>query len=78
MSKTDACVHCVVKSITWTQGRTSMRSSSNEECSPSYLRITVSWCKDHDVPVEKLFSKTLLNKCTLQIYSFCEPVLTLA
>ena len=27
-------------------------------------RITVAWCKAYDVPVEKLFSKTLLNKCT--------------
>ncbi|KAI0823365.1 hypothetical protein BC628DRAFT_1450719 [Trametes gibbosa] len=25
-------------------------------------RITVSWCKAHDVPVEKLFSKTLIAK----------------
>lgn len=28
-------------------------------------RITVAWCKKFDVPVEKLFSKTLLQKCTL-------------
>ncbi|KAI0633246.1 hypothetical protein C8Q77DRAFT_1058241 [Trametes polyzona] len=25
-------------------------------------RITVAWCKTHDVPVEKLFSKTLITK----------------
>ncbi|KAF8556371.1 DNA topoisomerase I [Imleria badia] len=25
-------------------------------------RITAAWCKKHDVPVEKIFSKTLLNK----------------
>ncbi|EJF57661.1 hypothetical protein DICSQDRAFT_68959 [Dichomitus squalens LYAD-421 SS1] len=25
-------------------------------------RITVSWCKEHGVPVEKLFSKTLMTK----------------
>nr|VWP00753.1 Adenylate cyclase (EC (ATP pyrophosphate-lyase) (Adenylyl cyclase) [Ganoderma boninense] len=25
-------------------------------------RITVAWCKEHDVPVEKLFSKTLMTK----------------
>ncbi|OJT15298.1 DNA topoisomerase 1 [Trametes pubescens] len=25
-------------------------------------RITVAWCKDNDVPVEKLFSKTLITK----------------
>jgi hypothetical protein len=27
-------------------------------------RITSAWCKDNDVPIEKLFSKTLLIKCT--------------
>ena len=27
-------------------------------------RITAAWCKKHDVPIEKLFSKTLLTKCT--------------
>ncbi|KAJ7218027.1 DNA topoisomerase I [Mycena pura] len=26
-------------------------------------RITAAWCKIHDVPVEKLFSKTLIVKC---------------
>ncbi|KAG6375394.1 DNA topoisomerase I [Boletus reticuloceps] len=26
-------------------------------------RITAAWCKKHDVPIEKIFSKTLLNKC---------------
>jgi len=25
-------------------------------------RITAAWCKKHDVPIEKLFAKTLLNK----------------
>ncbi|EPQ57212.1 hypothetical protein GLOTRDRAFT_137596 [Gloeophyllum trabeum ATCC 11539] len=25
-------------------------------------RITAAWCKVHDVPIEKIFSKTLLNK----------------
>ncbi|KAF8444645.1 hypothetical protein L210DRAFT_3530423 [Boletus edulis BED1] len=25
-------------------------------------RITAAWCKRHDVPIEKIFSKTLLNK----------------
>ena len=32
--------------------------------SNSICRITVAWCKTHDVPVEKLFSKTLITKCT--------------
>ncbi|EGN99732.1 hypothetical protein SERLA73DRAFT_106466 [Serpula lacrymans var. lacrymans S7.3] len=27
-------------------------------------RITAAWCKTHDVPIEKIFSKTLLVKCT--------------
>jgi DNA topoisomerase I len=26
-------------------------------------RITAAWCKKHDVPIEKIFSKTLLTKC---------------
>lgn len=26
-------------------------------------RITVAWCKKYEVPVTKLFSKTLLTKC---------------
>lgn len=30
----------------------------------SSRRITAAWCKKHDVPIEKLFSKTLLTKCT--------------
>jgi len=25
-------------------------------------RITAAWCKKHDVPIEKIFSKTLLTK----------------
>jgi len=25
-------------------------------------RITAAWCKEHDVPIEKIFSKTLLTK----------------
>ena len=25
-------------------------------------RITVSWCKKHDVPIEKVFNKSLYNK----------------
>ena len=28
-----------------------------------YVRITAAWCKKHDVPIEKIFSKTLLTKC---------------
>lgn len=24
----------------------------------------MAWCKEHGVPVEKLFSKTLMTKCT--------------
>ena len=40
-----------------------------------FYRITVAWCKAHDVPVEKLFSKTLLTKCTLSLSGFC-PSLT--
>lgn len=28
-------------------------------------RITAAWCKTHDVPIEKLFSKTLVTKCKL-------------
>jgi DNA topoisomerase-1 len=28
-----------------------------------YCRITAAWCKKHDVPIEKIFSKTLLTKC---------------
>lgn len=27
-------------------------------------RITVAWCKEYDVPVEKVFAKTLLTKFT--------------
>lgn len=27
-------------------------------------RITAAWCKKHDIPVSKLFSKTLVAKCT--------------
>lgn len=27
-------------------------------------RITAAWCKEHDVPIEKIFSKALLQKCT--------------
>jgi len=27
------------------------------------LRITAAWCKKYDVPIEKIFSKTLLTKC---------------
>lgn len=30
-------------------------------------RITVAWCKKFDVPVERLFSKTLLQKCTFSL-----------
>jgi hypothetical protein len=26
-------------------------------------RITAAWCKKHDVPIEKIFSKTLVTKC---------------
>jgi C-terminal topoisomerase domain len=26
-------------------------------------RITAAWCKTHNVPIEKIFSKTLLVKC---------------
>ena len=26
-------------------------------------RITAAWCKKHNVPIEKIFAKTLLNKC---------------
>ena len=29
-----------------------------------FHRITAAWCKKHDVPIEKIFSKTLLTKCT--------------
>jgi len=25
-------------------------------------RITVAWCKTHEVPIEKIFSKTILAK----------------
>merc|ERR1711904_597422 len=25
-------------------------------------RITVGWCKDHEVPIEKIFNKSLLSK----------------
>ncbi|KAJ1677507.1 DNA topoisomerase 1 [Spiromyces aspiralis] len=27
-------------------------------------RITIAWCKKHNVPIEKLFSKTLREKFT--------------
>lgn len=40
---------------------------ANLHCSKiNYLdpRITVAWCNTHEVPIEKLFSKTLLKKCT--------------
>ena len=32
-------------------------------------RITVAWCKKHDVPLEKIFSKTLVNKCACAVVS---------
>lgn len=55
-----------VKSIIWTQGMfgdcISIRTFA-KLCS----RITAAWCKKHDVPVEKLFSKTLLTKCTIRV-----------
>ena len=42
-------------------------------------RITVAWCKKFDVPVEKLFSKTLLQKCTFSLstisFLHMEPLL---
>jgi len=28
-----------------------------------FYRITAAWCQKHDVPIEKIFSKTLLTKC---------------
>jgi DNA topoisomerase-1 len=34
-------------------------------------RITAAWCKEHDVPIEKIFSKTLLTKCSSSsLYGF--------
>ena len=27
-------------------------------------RISVAWCKEHDVPIEKVFAKTLVTKFT--------------
>jgi DNA topoisomerase I len=37
--------------------------SSSDPVSPTDRRITAAWCKKHDVPIEKIFSKTLLTKC---------------
>ena len=34
-------------------------------------RITVAWCKKHDVPLEKIFSNTLVNKCAYFLPSTC-------
>lgn len=28
-----------------------------------HKRITAAWCKTHDVPIEKIFTRTLLTKC---------------
>lgn len=32
-------------------------------------RISVKWCKEHDVPLNKIFSKTLLEKFTWAVNS---------
>ena len=34
------------------------------------LRITAAWCKKYDVPIEKIFSKTLLTKCARTLIFF--------
>lgn len=38
-------------------------------------RITAAWCQIHDVPIEKIFSKTLITKCKLR-YSLSSPTLS--
>ncbi len=49
-----------VKSTTWILGRICLYSPLH-----SFIcrRITAAWCKTNDVPIEKLFSKTLVTKC---------------
>ena len=34
-------------------------------------RITVAWCKKHEVPVEKIFTKVLLEKFTWSMTTQC-------
>lgn len=57
---TDACL---VKSTTWILGTSPCALGDFAILTSSCRRITVAWCKDNDVPVEKLFSKTLITKC---------------
>ena len=38
-------------------------------CSGHFSRITKAWCETHDVPIEKLFSKTLVTKCRSNLFS---------
>lgn len=54
----------VVKSIISTPG---MFPGVSFNISPDHMStfsITTAWCKEHGVPIEKLFSKALLTKCT--------------
>lgn len=38
-----------------------------------FCRITQAWCRTHDVPIEKIFSKALLTKCKLVTYPSHSP-----
>lgn len=52
----------IVKSIIWILGMfldISLFLDTHLSC-----RITAAWCQIHDVPIEKIFSKTLITKCT--------------
>ena len=62
-----------VKSITWTLGMFYRVVRTRKYLAHQWYRITVSWCKAQGVPVEKLFSKTLMTKCTSpgSSWSFC-------
>jgi hypothetical protein len=40
-----------------------------DEFSNDTYRITAAWCQIHKVPIEKIFSKTLVKKCE-QIYNY--------
>jgi DNA topoisomerase-1 len=52
-----------VRSITWILGKISSDFSRNIPSHVYFYRITAAWCKTHEVPIEKIFSKTLLTKC---------------
>lgn len=55
-----------------------MRICLNSECT-CILKIsdsiTAAWCQIHDVPIEKIFSKTLVTKCRSKCFAStpCSP-----